>query len=283
MIELGKIHKLRIKRITKDGAFLNEELEQNEDILLPLHELERTMTANDEVEAFVYRDSDDHLVSTLKPVKLTVGELAVLKVVELNAVGAFLDWGLEKQLLLPYGEQTYRVTKGSEVLVALYVDNTQRLAATMNVYEKLRSDSPYHLNDRVKGMLYKIHPQYGAFVAVENRFHGLVPLKECFGNYREGMIVDARVKKVQADGKLELSLRDAAVNEMTSDSQKIMQKMKGRHGRLSLHDKSDPDDINRELQMSKAAFKRAIGKLYKDGIIRITERGIELIQKDETN
>ena len=280
MIELGKIHKLRIKRITKEGAFLNDDIAGNEDILLPLHELERTMTANDELEAFVYRDSDDRLVSTLKHVKLTVGELAVLKVVELNAVGAFLDWGLEKQLLLPYGEQTYRVSKGNEVLVALYVDNTQRLAATMNVYEKLRSDSPYHANDRVKGMLYKIHPQYGAFVAVENRYHGLVPLKECFGNYREGMIIEARVKKVQADGKLELSLRDAAVNEMANDSIKIIQKMKGRHGRLALHDKSDPDDINRELQMSKAAFKRAIGKLYKDGIIRITKYGIELIQED---
>lgn len=280
MIELGKIHKLRIKRITKEGAFLNEEIAHDEDIFLPLQELSRTMTTNDEVEAFVYCDSDDYIVGTLRPVKLTVGELALLKVVELNAVGAFLDWGLEKQLMLPYGEQTYKITKGSEVLVTLYVDNTQRLAATMNIYEMLRSDSPYKVNDRVTGVLYKSHPQYGAFVAVDQRYHGLIPLQELFGSHKEGTIIEARVKKVHADGKLELSFRDGAVHEMVGDSAKIIEKMKGRHGRLSLHDKSDPEDIKRELQMSKAAFKRAIGKLYKDGIIQITEHGIELIKKD---
>ena len=277
MITLGTIQTLRIKRITKVGAFLNEEIEEGEDILLPLNQLTRDMTTNDEVRVFIYRDSDDRIISTTKPVKVTLGQTAVLKVVDVNDIGAFLDWGLEKNLFLPYKEQIGKVSRGNQVLIALYIDGTERLCATMNVYEALSNDSPYKENDRVKGTLYQIHPQYGAFVAVDNLYHGLIPMKELYGNYKEGSVIEARVKNVKQDGKLELSIRDAAHFEMAGDSDKILQVMRQRKGKLSLHDKSDPEDIKHELNMSKAAFKRAIGKLYKEGIITISEQGIELI------
>ena len=280
MIELGKIQILEAVRQTPNGLYLNTRLEKDsEDILLPKKQVSQEMKIGDCVEVFVYKDSEDRLIATVKKPKITLGELAVLKVVETTNIGAFLDWGLEKDLLLPFKEQEAELKKGDECLVTLYVDNSKRLCASMKVYNLLSTESPYKNNERVRGIVYSINMQYGYFVAVDNKYHGLILDKEAYGTFKVGDTVEARIKNVRADGKLELSVREAAYKEIGSDSQMILNLMKSRNGKLPLNDNSSPEKINAELNMSKKAFKRAVGRLMKEGAIKTTDEGIEAMWK----
>ena len=280
MIELGKLQILEVIRQTSIGVYLNARNEKyKDDILLPKSQVPEELKIGDDIEVFVYNDSEDRIISTVRKPKITLDELAVLKVVETTGIGAFLDWGLEKDLLLPFKEQEGEVKKGEEYLVALYVDKSNRLCATMKVYEKLSSKSPYKNNDRVHGIIYSFNPQYGYFVAVDNKYHGLILLKEAYGSYFIGGKVDARIKKVRDDGKLELSERESAVDAIDGDAQKIMDLLKLRHGKLSLNDNSSPEKINDELHISKKAFKRAVGRLMKEGAVKATDEGIESMFK----
>ncbi|RCX17209.1 hypothetical protein DFR58_108103 [Anaerobacterium chartisolvens] len=275
MIELGKIQKLQIVRKTQIGAYLNSKSDKSrDDILLPKSDVPQDIQVGDEIEVFVYKDSEDRMICTVKRPKLVIGELNVLQVVETTNIGAFLDWGLEKDLFLPFREQVGKVIAGGSYLVALYIDSSNRLCATMNIYNLLSTESPYKENDRAHGTVYSISKQLGAFVAVDNKYQGLIPNKELYGNYKDGDGVEVRIKKVRQDGKLELSLREEAYNEIESDAQKIMDRLKLRSGALSLNDKSSPEDIKAEFNMSKAAFKRAVGRLLKEGAIKITDDGI---------
>lgn len=276
MVELGKIQKLIVLRKTQIGVYINKENSaDNDDILLPKSQVPEGTEVGDEVEVFVYKDSEDRLIATVRKPMLTVGELAVLKVVENTNIGAFLDWGLEKDLFLPFKEQSDKVVEGEKYLVGLYIDKSDRLCATMNVYEMLGFESPYKAKDRVKGTIYEISKEFGAFVAVDNKYHGLIPNKELYGNYAVGDNIEVRVKRVRPDGKLELSLRNEAYNEIESDSQKIMDKLELNNGKLLLNDSSSPESIKAEFNISKAAFKRAVGRLLKEGAIKITDEGIE--------
>lgn len=276
MIELGKIQTLEVIRQAPIGAYLNTRIEKNsEDILLPKSQLPQELQIGEDIEVFVYKDSEDRIIATVKKPKITIGELAVLKVVETTKIGAFLDWGLEKDLLLPFKEQEGELKKDDKCLVALYVDNSNRLCATMKVYELLSTESPYKNNDRVRGTIYSINRQYGYFVAVDNKYHGLILDKEVYGTYSIGETVEARIKKVREDGKLELSGREAAYKEIEGDAQKILNLLKLRNGKLQLNDNSSPEKIYAELNMSKKAFKRAVGRLIKEGAIKTTEDGME--------
>lgn len=276
MVELGKIQKLVVVRKTQIGVYLNKKnSEDRDDILLPKSQVPEDIKVGDEIEVFVYKDSEDRLIATVRKPMLTVGEVAVLKVVENTNIGAFLDWGLEKDLFLPFKEQVVKVVEGEKYLVGLYIDKSDRLCATMNVYEMLSFESPYKAKDRVHGTIYNISKEHGAFVAVDNKYHGLIPNKELYGNYTEGDNVLVRVKRVRPDGKLELSLRNEAYNEIESDAQKIMNKLEVNNGKLPLNDKSSPESIKAEFNISKAAFKRAVGRLLKEGAIKITDEGIE--------
>jgi predicted RNA-binding protein (virulence factor B family) len=277
MIELGKIQKLEVVRMTKVGAFLNTRNGSGEDILLPMSQVPADIGIQDEIEVFVYKDSEDRMIATTRKPKITIGELAKLKVVDNSRIGAFLDWGLDKDLLLPFKEQTYQVETDEEYLVRLYIDKSNRLCATMDISRLLSDESPYKVNDRVMGTIYKINEEYGAFVAVDNKYNGLIPNKELYGEYRSGDLVEVRIKKIREDGKLELSLRKEAYNEIDDDAQKIMDRLIEKGGTLRLNDNSDPGDIKKELNMSKSAFKRAIGRLYKERKIKITDTGIEKI------
>ena len=276
MIKLGKIQKLDVVRKTQIGVYLSSLNDNVEDpILLPNNQVQEGIEIGDEIEVFVYKDSEDRMIATMKQPKLTIGQLAPLKVVETTKIGAFLDWGLEKDLFLPFREQVGIVKKGDTYLVGLYVDKSNRLSATMNVYNLLSSESPYKKNDKVKGTVYSISKEMGAFVAVDNKYHGLIPNKEFYGNYTEGDSVDARVKWVKQDGKLELSLRKDAYKEIEEDAKTIMDKLESSDGTLLINDSSSPELIKTELSMSKVAFKRAIGRLLKEGAIKITNEGIE--------
>lgn len=278
MIELGKMQRLKVMRMTKIGAFLNTEHgTEKEEVLLPKSQIPEGVEAGSDLEVFVYKDSEDRTIATTKQPKITLGEFASLRVVDNSKIGAFLDWGLEKDLLLPFKEQTCEVKKDRSYLVGLYIDKSKRLCATMDVYKLLGDVSPYKGNERVQGTIYQIRDDMGAFVAVENRYSGMIPKKEFYGDYKVGDVVEVRIKKIREDGKLELSLRKEAYNQMKDDAEIVYEKMESNNGSLPLNDDSSPEEINRQLKMSKSAFKRAVGKLLKEKRIRITEKGIEKI------
>lgn len=276
MIELGKWQKLSILRLTSVGAYLNQKGDpSSEDVLLPQNQVPTGLSGGDDIDVFVYKDSEDRMISTIRRPKLTIGELAVLRVAEITKIGAFLDWGLEKDLFLPFREQVGEIIKGGEYLVALYVDNSGRLCATMKVYTLLSSSSPFKEKDWVHGIIYSVSSDWGYFVAVDNLYHGLIPNKEAYGSLAIGDNVKARVKKVKPDGKLELSMREPAYKEIEGDARIITDKLKLNNGTLQLNDNSSPERIKSELNMSKGAFKRAVGRLLKEGAIRMTDDGIE--------
>lgn len=276
MIKLGEIQKLEIMRFASFGAYLNQkDSTTDDDILLPKSQVPDESEVGTEIEVFVYKDSKDRIIATTNRPKLTVGKMGHLMVVSQSKIGTFLDWGLEKDLFLPFSETVGSVDKGQEYLVGVYVDKSDRICATMKVKNLLSTESPYKENDKVKGTIYSINRDIGAFVAVDDKYDGLIPKKELLGAYQVGDTIEVRINKVLDDGKLDLSLRDRSYIQMDQDSDQITFKMKENGGTLNLNDNSAPDLIKKELGISKAAFKRAIGRLYKNGIIDITDSGIK--------
>lgn len=279
MIELGRVQTLTVLRVKEFGVYVGEGTDSEASVLLPKKQVPEGTKPGDELSVFIYKDSEDRLIATTGMPKLQVGETAVLSVREVARIGAFLDMGLEKDLLLPFKEQTHKVRQGEKVLVALYVDKSRRLAATMKVYTHMSNESPYRKDDQVTGTIYEINENLGAFVAVDNKYYGLIPMKELYGNFREGDTVTARVTKVREDGKLDLSPRQKAYIQMDEDSALVMEIITEQFdGVLPFTDKADPELIKREFKMSKNAFKRAVGHLLKAGQIKITETTIEKVK-----
>ena len=277
MIELGKIQTLTVLREKAFGVYLGHQQDAEHAVLLPRKQVPEGTKTGDELSVFVYKDSEDRMIATTGTPKLQVGETAVLEVKDVAKIGAFLDMGLEKDLLLPFKEQNHRVVKGEKCLVALYIDKSGRLAGTMNVYPYMRADSEYKKDDRVTGIVYEINENLGAFVAVENRYYGLIPKRELYGDFHLGDTVEARVVKVREDGKLDLSPRQKAYVQMDEDAKQVLKAIDEFDGVLPINDKARPETILREMKMSKNAFKRAVGRLLKEGKIRITEKTIERI------
>ena len=205
-----------------------------------------------------------------------MGEIAELTVAQVGKFGAFLDWGLEKDLLLPFKQQRGKVEQGEKVLVSLYIDKSDRLCATMNVYDNLRTDSPYGKDDKVTGRVYEMSDNFGAFVAVDNQYSALISKKELYGNVELGKDVSARVVQVREDGKLNLSIRDKAYLQMDKDGEALLALMDSYGGSLPFSEKASPERIRQETGMSKNEFKRAIGGLLKAGKIEI---GAEQIRR----
>lgn len=278
MIELGEIQKLIIKRFTSQGAYLNEEIEEDEDVLLPKSQIPKDSKIGDQVEVFIYNDSRDRIIATTQRPEITLGELGSLQVVDTTKIGTFLDWGLEKDLFLPFAETIGSVEQGKEYFVGVYIDKTNRLCATMKIKDMLDTDSPYTENDIVEGIIYSINRDIGAFVAVDNKYDGLIPTKEILGAHQVGETVEVRVSRVLEDGKLDLSLRHRSYIQMSLDADTILEEMRAQGGSLDLNDKSSPELIRERLNMSKSGFKRAIGRLLKENIIEFTKKGIRLVE-----
>lgn len=272
MIRLGEKQILKIAKQTDFGVYLSDEGEDR--VLLPKKQVPAMAGIDDEVEVFVYRDSMDRLIATTNEPLLTVGGIANLRVKEVTGIGAFLDWGLERDLLLPYKEQTVEVKEGDFCPVALYVDKSNRLCATMRIYGRLSADTPYAKDDAVKGVVYDIKKELGVFVAVDNKYFGLVPPPEVFKKHYIGEEVEGRVVNVREDGKLNLSLRKKAYVQMDDDAAVIWEALLKANGRLGFNDKSDPEKIKEAFGMSKNAFKRAVGRLLKEGKIELGENAI---------
>lgn len=273
MMKIGKRQVLTVVKKVDFGVYLGSDEER---VLLPKKQVPEGIDLGDPVEVFLYKDSDDRLIATTKEPKVELGKLAVLKVVDTSKFGAFLDWGLEKDLFLPFKQQTSKVQKGDQCLVTLYVDKSERLCATMRIYDLLRKDSPYQKDDEVQGIIYEISDNFGTFVAVDNQFSALIPKKDSFGNLRVGQTVQARVAAVKADGKLDLSIKDKIPMQMEKDAEMIYERIKACGGELPFTDKADAELIKKEFNMSKNAFKRAIGRLLKEKKVEITQKSIAI-------
>lgn len=275
MIKLGEVQELVIVKVVDFGVYLAPSMQDKEErILLPAKQVPEGAKLHDRVEVFVYRDSSDRMIATTNTPKLVMGQVNELKVLEVGKIGAFLDWGLEKDLLLPYKQQKKRVKAGDMVLVSLYIDKSNRLCATTNVYENLRSDSPYKKDDHVKGRVYEISDNFGAFVAVDNQYSALIPKKELFGTVELYEDVEARVVKVLEDGRLTLSIREKAYVQIEKDGEILLRILDSYDGVLPFSEKADPEVIKRETGMSKNEFKRAVGHLLKAGAIEINGKAI---------
>lgn len=274
-MRLGEKQVLTVVKIVDFGVYLGSDEER---VLLPKKQVPEGIEVGDPVEVFLYKDSSDRMIATTKEPKITLGELAVLEVADVGRIGAFLDWGLEKELLLPFKEQTVKVEKGDRCLVSLYVDKSGRLCATMKVYPLLRTDSPYKKNDMVRGTVYGISREFGVFVAVDDRYSALIPRREVYGRMFIGQQVEARVADVKADGKMDLSVRGRIPEQMDADAQQIMERIEKNGGCLPFTDKADPEQIKMEFGMSKAAFKRAVGRLLKQGKVTIDENQGKILQ-----
>mgnify|MGYP000544520865 FL=1 len=276
MLELGKVQSLVIVKELEFGVYLGEVLNasMNERVLLPKKQIPQGSKIGDSIEVFLYKDSKDRMIATTNRPLLCVGEVGKLRVSQVTNIGAFLSWGLEKDVLLPYKEQTCKVKEGDEILVAIYIDKSSRLAATMKVYRYLRRDSDYQKDDVVGGTVYEIRQEFGAFVAVDDQFTALIPRNELYGEIKVGDIVTARVSAVKEDGKLDLSVREKAYLQIGKDAEKIMKLIEGYGGKLPFTDKADPEYIRQETGMSKNEFKRAVGNLLKSGKIVIASDAI---------
>lgn len=298
MIQLGKIQNLKVLRVASIGVYLGEDydpldvfarkttgnkssLKDTPDLLLPKNEYKSTPEVGSTLKVFVYKDSEDRPIATMRYPSLQVGEFALLTVRQVTNIGAFLDWGLPKDLLLPYREQTAELHEGDKVLVTLYVDKSSRLCASMKLYKKLRTDGSFEKGEWVKGHIYEISDTYGAYVAVDDKYSGMIPKKTITAPVKIGALVKARVVKILPDGKLELSLHEETHKEIFDDCDKVLRALEANGGFLPYHDKSSPEDIREFFAMTKNEFKRAIGHLYKEGNITIGEDGIRAKSRED--
>lgn len=275
-MKLGEKQVLMMEKEVDFGVYLGTE---SEHVLLPKKQVPRELEPGDPVEVFLYKDSRDRLIATTNEPKLTLGGLAILEVIDTGKNGAFLDWGLEKDLFLPFREQTTPVKKGDSILVSLYIDKSARLCATMKVYEKLSCDSPYQKDDMVEGIVYELSDRFGVFVAVDGKYSALIPKREVYHTYRVGETIRARVAAVKDNGKLDLSVREKAFIQMDVDAAKLVEYMEKNGGRIPFTDKASPETIRGEFEMSKNEFKRAVGRLLKEKKIEIREKDIVIAGK----
>ena len=281
-MKLGQWQYLRIDRIKDVGAYLTDGMT---DVLLPVRQIPEGCEIGDNVEVFLYRDSEDRIIATTHQPLITIGEIKRLKVKSVSDIGAFLDWGLSRDLFLPFKEQTVKVQQEKSYLVKLYVDKTDRLAASMKISDALKTDNISELlkkGDHIKGVVYNIKKDFGAFVAIQepegDRYiaSGLIHSNELFDSVHVGDEVECRVVKVRDDGKLDLAMRDEIPQQMEKDAEMVFDIIKSYGGKLPFNDKADAALIKKEFGLSKNAFKRAVGRLYKEKLITINDDSITI-------
>lgn len=283
MIKLGEMQELEVVKKVDFGAYLksSDDEKVREDVLLPLKQVPADTKPGDKIKVFVYKDSNDRMIATVKRPKIVMGEIAYLKVVQMTGIGAFLNWGLEKDLFLPFKEQVGEIKTNGEYLVGLYIDKSERLCATMNLFKVLRTDSPYKVNSVVKGTVFSLKRGLGAMVAVDGRYLGLIHEGEILKPLHPGDAVEVRVSHIKEDGKLDLSLKDAPRLQIDKDGEKILNSLIKSRGFLPLNDDSSPEVIGDMLDMSKSSFKKAAGRLMKRNLIEMAGDGIRLTDDDK--
>ncbi len=279
-MKLGEYQELYYVKKVDFGIYLAENVEAEEKVLLPWKQVPEKAKPGDKIKVFLYKDSKDRLIATTNKPKLTLGKYGVLRVKEIGKIGAFLDWGLEKDLFLPYKEMTQRVEPEDEILVTLYIDKSSRLCASMKgIYDLLSKESPYQKDEMVTGRVYEFSDNFGTFVAVDDQYSARIPNHEDHSFLRIGDVIEAKVVGVKPDGKLDLTMREKAYIQMDADGAKIMELLDSYGGVLPFSEKASPEVIKRETGLSKNAFKRAVGHLYKEHVVDITDGKIRKVMQ----
>lgn len=277
MYNLGEMQDMIIKRIQKNGAYIGlENSGRDDDILLPIREIDNDDKVGSKVRVFVYKDGENRPIATKITPKILLSEISHLEVKEITKIGAFLDWGLDKDLFLPFSEQTIQINRGRKYLVALYIDKSSRLCATMRIREYLKNDSNYKENDWVTGIVYNVVDDLGAFIAVDGKYEAMLPEYEAKGVIAVGEDIQARVSSVKDDGRINLTLKRMSYLEIDRDSEIVLTTLKENEGFLPYNDKSDPAIIRENFSMSKSSFKKAVGRLLKENKITFYKNGIKL-------
>lgn len=278
MFQTGKTQKAYVNRFSDYGAYLSDELNGENEVLLPKKLVKDDMEIDQEIEVFIYRDSEKRLVATTKKPLIELGEIAMLEVTGNIENGFFLNMGLDKDLYLPYNEAKGQLRKGQKCLVTMYVDFKDQLCASMKIYNYLTEGTDYKVGQHVSGTVIEIKPEMGAFFAVEDKYHGLIPKHELYKEIKEGAKLEARITRIREDGRFNLSIKEKAHVQINSDVEILLKALEESEGELYLNDDSDPEIIRKRLNLSKRAFKRAVGKLLKENKITIFEDGIRLIE-----
>ena len=276
-MEIGKINKLTVARATDNGYYLVDD--DDNEVLLPNAYVTDDLKIADEIEVFVYKDSEDRIVATTLKPYVQFEEFAYLQVKEVNDYGAFMDWGLPKDLMVPFAEQTEKMKEGNWYLIFLLIDEqTERLIGSGNVNEFTYTDEiDINQGDEVDLLLYDM-TELGMNVIVNNLYRGLIFKSDIHKNIQPGDRIKGYVKQVREDGKIDILLEPAGYdNSIDKNSDIILSALKENDGFLNLTDKSTPEDIKHKLGLSKKAFKKGLGKLYKQKIVELSEDGIKLL------
>lgn len=277
MIEVGKYNVLRIDRKTEQGLYLEDE--EKNDVLLPNRYIPEDWKLNDSLQVFVYNDSEDRLVATTLSPKINLNEFAVLQVKSISSFGAFADWGLPKDLLIPFSNQHQRLAEGDWVVVYLYLDEkTNRLAGTTKLEQAKKA--PLNISEGEEVNLCIGHlSDLGYNVIINQQFIGMLYKNEIFQPVTIGSQLKGFVKKIRGDGKIDVSLQQKGFGNIEPNANKILEQLKNNKGKLTLTDNSSPEEIADRLQMSKKTFKKAVGVLYKQRKIRFADDGIYLLSE----
>lgn len=278
MVNIGSYNKLKILRQTDFGYFLDGGTgKPADDILLPNNSTKgEEINIDDELEVFVYRDTKDRPVATLEKPLAIVGDIAYLKVVSTTGIGSFINFGLEKDILVPQKEKLYGLEDNKYYLFYIYLDKTSRIAATTNIDRYLDDNDIHKVGDIVKGTVYGFQTNNSAMVAVDNKYRGVILYNEYFTELHHGNVLDLTVNKVYEDGRLGLTPRKSAKTEVTSLQENILEYLKSNNGFMALNDKTSPEDIYKTFHISKNYFKQALGGLMKKGLITQNEKGTNL-------
>jgi len=276
MSQIGRMNTLHVMREVDFGIYLDGE--ELGDILLPKREVPAGTKVDDMLEVFIYFDSTDTIIaSTLKP-KTMVGEFASLKVIDNNEMGAFLDWGLPKDLLVPFREQSHKLLDSRHYVVYTYLDIVSNRIAASTKLDKFLSDENPRFSAGEKVDLFIVNrTDLGYKAIIENGYWGLLFKDEVFQPLQQGQQLEGYIKNIREDGKIDLTLQEPGVQHMDAASQKILDLLKEHQGFLPFNDKTPPDVIYREFGLSKKVFKRSIGALYKKRLIKLEPRGIQLL------
>lgn len=267
---------MTITRLSQNGAYLDGE--DLGEILLPNKFLTPEMQPQTEVEVFVYRDSEDRLVATVQHPYTEINRFAYLECVESSSLGAFLYWGLDKDLFVPKAEMKDKFFTGKKYFVYVYLDEkTQRIAASQKLNKFLAADDPdYSEGDKCE--IFVANPtEIGYRVIVDNHYWGMIYKTELFRPVKPGDYTYAYVKKIREDNRIDMMLEKSSVKIVDATEQEIYQRIKDNGGFLGLNDKSSPEEIKEEFGISKKIFKKAVGGLYKSRLIEITDAGLKLV------
>ncbi|MEK6266369.1 MAG: S1-like domain-containing RNA-binding protein [Clostridium sp.] len=278
MINVGDINSLKVVRRAEFGYYLDAETgDTGDDVLLPMKStLGKGLNIGDEVEAFIYRDTSDRLISTLKKPLAKVGDLAYLKVVDITDIGSFVEIGLERDVLVPFKEENYKLETGKKYLFHIYLDKTGRIAATTFIDRYLYDTDSYDIDDEVEGTVYGIQTNGTVMIAIDDIYRAVILRNENYNSLTPGERLKVRVKKYYEDGKMDVTARKPRLEERDEVEEQILEYLKTCNGSMQYNDKSSPDDIKKTFKTSKNAFKRALGGLMKAGLIHQDEEGTKL-------